>query len=83
MLNNITTIHLKVEFWTDSMSCGRNLYGGLVLLSHPTHSPSSSHGHPNSAYPTNEELNNLNFSQNSKLLIIANDSNGIRHELNI
>ena len=61
------------------MSCGRNVYGGLVLLSHPTHSPTSSHGHPNSAYPTNDELNNLNFSPNSKLLIIANDSNGIRN----
>ena len=64
-----------MEFWTDQR-CGRHLYGGLVLLPLPNQS------HLSSTYPTNEELNNLQFAPKARLVIIANNSNSIRKVFN-
>jgi len=67
------THKINVEFWTDS-SRGREVYAGLILLamggtSRPT------------AFPTDRELEEIKFTSNARLLIIANDSNTIRNVL--
>jgi len=53
---------------------GNNVYAGLILLAMGGTSRST-------AFPTDRELEEIKFTANSRLLIIANDSNTIRNVL--